>query len=254
MREAIINVQVRVARAARVVLAAGSALTAVGCVLALAASPAMAHEFIQKPAKAGFQIKGGIQTIKNPSLTVECAEARGTGSSAEEKSERLPIALTYSGCKTLGAKQVNVSQAQLKLSANETLGLIEQAIVVKAVLTLAGECEITIPGGSANESLHKVSYTNLKEGITAKIAAAEVTYEVKEKSAGGVCGKNGEKAKGGEYKGEAGTEAPIFKEGERCDMASLGQGIWTNETCTEKNPIAPRNFDKLPYAKFLEAN
>ncbi|HWZ92001.1 MAG TPA: hypothetical protein VNW92_24220 [Polyangiaceae bacterium] len=246
------NVSARVALATRLALTAGLALTAVGCAFALAASPAMAHEFIQKPAKAGFQIKGGAQTIKSPSLTVECAEARGTGSTVEEKSERLPIALTYSGCKAAGAKQVTVSEAQLKLNANETLGLIEQAIVVKAQLTLVGECEVTIPTGSANENLGKVNYTNLKEGITAKIAVTEVTFEVKEKSAGGVCGKNGEKAKGGEYKGEGKAEVSIFKEGEHCDMASLGQGIWTNETCTEKNPIAPRNFDKLPYGKFLE--
>lgn len=195
MREAIMNIHRQVAPAAWVVFARGAALLAVGCIAALAVTPAMAHEFIQKPAKAGFQIKGGRQTVKNPSLTVECAEARGTASTAEEKSERLPVALTYSGCGALGAKQVKVSQAQLKLNANGTLGLLELPIVARAVLTLGGECEVTIPAGVANEGMGNVIYTNLKEGIVAKIAAAEVAYELKKKARAGCAGKTVKKLK-----------------------------------------------------------
>jgi|GEM_PF-5782663 len=205
-------------------------VAAIGCMFAAMATPALAHEFIQKQVKSGYVSKGGVQTFVTNIAKIECASEKGSGSnSGEEKSERAFAAATYEGCKAAGFKAVKITPALYTYRANGTMA-VESAIVATLEPALVGKCEITV-NPTGNKELKAVTYSNNIPGITTKAAVEGITYEVKETEAGGVCGKTG--GSNGTYKGETKTET--FTKGTLACVAYVG-GDYKNDVCNQNGP------------------
>ena len=188
--------------------------------LVCTAQSAFAHEFIRTGAQ-GFAGKGGAQTITLGTHSVACKAAAINGSI---KTEPLEIEILYERCETF-SKPVTISGAAFKDSANNTGGITKSTTMTITVKPSEGaECVYTLP--TTPTLLSSVTYTNEKAGVLVSHALKGLTYELKETGTT-VCGKNGEKASTGEYKGAVTTES---YEGARC--------VWDSEVPTG-HPTAP---------------
>jgi hypothetical protein len=196
-----------------------AALAAV--LLACMAQPAFAHEFIRTGTQ-GFAGKGGAQTITLGTHSVACKAAAINGSI---KTEALEMEILYEGCEAF-SKPVTISGAAFKDSANNTGGITKSTTMTITVKPSEGaECVYTLP--TTPTLLSSVTYTNEKAGVLVSHALKGLTYELKETGTT-VCGKNGEKASTGEYKGAVTTES---YEGARC-VWELG-GAHGPPNCTD---------------------
>jgi hypothetical protein len=198
------------------------------CVLALAATPAMAFtEFIQKPSESGNQGKGGLQVFKTKAGTVECTEEKSDGGGAKEKLSEAFEEAKYEKCKASGAV-AKVSEAQYSYQAKGTAS-INNKILIKAEPS-GVKCEVEIApenkAGGKNKELGVITYTNNKPGITIKASQKEdISYDVIE-NGGGLCGTVGA-ASNGTYTGEAKTETYA---GLLCIYTFIGR--WLDPACT----------------------
>jgi hypothetical protein len=182
-----------------------AALAAV--LLACTAQAAFAHEFVASPAASGFLGKGGTQTVTLGGHAVSCKAATIDGHAS---SASLGMEVKYESCEAF-SKPATISEADFAYPANNTGGVAEGTTMkVTAKPTAESECVYTLPTTAA--AVESVTYKAHESGITISSALKGLTYELKETGTTS-CGKNGEKASTGEYKGEVTTET---YEGTRC--------------------------------------
>jgi hypothetical protein len=126
---------------------------------AVAATPALAHEFVAKPGKGVTQDKNGnTHVFESGGAKVECAQVKSTGVVQAEKSPETKETVVYNGCKAFG-EPAQVSQAKYLFKAEGTVSLENEVII-----TAAGpKCEFKVPvAGNAN--LGTVTYTSVQGG------------------------------------------------------------------------------------------
>jgi hypothetical protein len=188
--------------------------------LACMAQPAFAHEFIYSGAQ-GFNGKGGTQTITLGSNAVICKSAAINGSVT---AEFLEMEIVHESCEAF-SKPATVSGAAYKDAANGVGGITGgTTMTITAKPSAESECIYTLP--TTSPLVSSVSYTNKETGVMVNHALKGLTYELKQTGTT-ACGKNGEKASTGEYKGTVTTES---YEGVKCNWL-LG-GAYGPPGCT----------------------
>jgi hypothetical protein len=208
-------------------------------IVVFAVSSADAHEFTQEPAEGGFVNQGSTQTFTTNVATITCTSAKGTGAEHGSKSEELAIAYNkYEGCKGPG-KVATVSEGLYVYHANGQVTL-DNTIKIFLEGADSSTCEITIsPIG--NKELKSATFTNNSPGLSFKVGIQGASYEVKDKTVGGICcPSNGEKATNGEIKDESKTET--FSE-VICDFTPNDEE-WFQPNCTEKMGIGVDLYKK----------
>jgi hypothetical protein len=200
---------------------------------------AEAHEFIQEPSEGGFTNQGGTQTFTTNVATITCTSAKGTGSEHGSKAEELAIAYNqYESCKGPG-KVATVSEGLYAYHANGQM-TFDNTIKIFLEGEDSSTCEITI-SPTGNKELKSVTFTNNSPGLTFKENIQGISYEVKDKTVGGICcPSNGEKAANGEIKGESKTETYSAKE---CIFTPLDEE-WFQPNCTEKMGVGVDLYKK----------
>jgi hypothetical protein len=196
-------------------------------VLALTASPAMAHEFTKSPAESGYGGKGATQTFKIKGVTITCGATTIDGAFNATKSEELPLDMTFSSC-TSALKTATVSESMFTFHANNTVAIAEKSqITITTKPSAEGVCEFKLPESSAvNTAGYKNNGTS---GIIINSELKGLPYELKETGTF-ACGTNGEKGTTGEYTGEVKTET---YEGLVCRYIGWLRGRYKDAACTE---------------------
>lgn len=214
--------------------------------LTITTAPASAFkEFIQKPMKAAFEIKGNnTQVFKTKAGTVECTEMKGDGGTVVEKTATIPANFEYAGCKAFGIVGAKVTPIEYKLYANG-MAAIQSNVTILAAAGKLVECEVEVPeaSGGKNSALGTFTYSNLNPGFTAEANVTGITYKIK-RNVGGGCGTAEGESKEGTYSGAfktTGTESELSY----CFYTIVQVGLYTENDCaTRAIPYAHGFYEK----------
>ncbi len=214
--------------------------------LTITAAPASAFkEFIQKPMKAAFEIKGdNTQVFKTKAGTVECTEVKGDGGTIVEKTPTIPADFEYAGCKAFGIVGAKVTPIEYKLYANGKAA-IQSKVIILATTGKLIECEVEVPeaSGGRNSELSTFAYSNLNPGFTAEANVTGITYKIK-RNVGGGCGTAEGESKEGTYSGAVKTVASE-SELSYCFYTIVAVGLYTENACaTRAVPYASGYYEK----------
>lgn len=171
--------------------------------LALGATSASAAEFHSESASTTVTgSQSTTNTFTTDSGTVHCSTATFTGSQSGTTATAVKVTPTYTGCKSTGFIEANVTVdtngCHYNITADGQVHLEECEAGKSGIVVTAPFCTITVTSG---QTLNSVSFANTGSGTTQEVTVTANVNNIAYHESGGLCKNSGSSTTGGTYGG-----------------------------------------------------